>query len=175
MTDGFLRSDGGGRWRRNTSSKNSLPRTVGFYTQPFCLLYHTLTHKQLSFIDLCSIYSPSVITGWSKGSNIGCVSESSHCGQRIKKFPALTVIHTSSLMWLAGSQEFMNKIQAHKGSMNNGNIILCCINAQPTTGCSHRELIPLICDGLSAMSRNCMWRYAVLTRGNPYHSPFNQD
>lgn len=49
--------------------------------------------------------------------------------------------------------------------MNNGNIILGCINAQPTTEYSHRELIPLISDGASAIAGHCMWRHTPLTRG----------
>lgn len=49
--------------------------------------------------------------------------------------------------------------------MNNGNIILRCINAQPTTEYSHGELIPLISDGSSVMAGRCMWRHTRLTRG----------
>lgn len=55
--------------------------------------------------------------------------------------------------------------------MNNGNIILCCINAQPTTEYSRRELVPLISDGSSAMAGCYMWRHTPLTRGKSPPSP----
>lgn len=73
----------------------------------------------------------------------------------------------------AGSQEFMNKIWAHKGSMNNGNIILRCINAQPTTGYSHRELVLLISDGPSAMVSHCMC--SANKGGNPTPPSITED
>lgn len=55
--------------------------------------------------------------------------------------------------------------------MNNGNIILRCINAQPTAEYSHREPTPLISDGSSLMTGRRMWRHTPLTRGKspPHH------
>lgn len=64
-------------------------------------------------------------------------------------------------MWLTCSLEFMNKISASEGNLNDGNVILCCINARPTTGHSHRECVPLISDSSSAMSSNSMWRHTA--------------
>lgn len=74
-------------------------------------------------------------------------------------------------MWLTCSLEFMNKISASEGNLNDGNVILCCINAQPTTGHSHRECVPLISDSSSVMSSNNMWRHTANERIPPVPSP----